>query len=304
MVREKKHYKNKKSYIKKSWQEKVFLFFVYLTIAIFSIAALYPFVNIIAVSFSSSRAITAKEVILWPVEFNLLAYEQLIHDGQLFASMKNTVILTVVGTALNLIATTLVAYVLSKKRLYGRKFFIGMIVFTMLFSGGMIPSFVLMKTLKLLDSYTGLWLMGLISTYNMIVMKTFFEGIPESLCEAAEIDGANEPTILAKIIIPISKPIIATMVLFYSVGWWNGYFNPMLYISSTNKLPMMVKLKMMLDSARMIEVSAGEGISMAVIAPEGLRAASILVVMLPIICVYPFLQKYFVKGVLIGSVKE
>jgi putative aldouronate transport system permease protein len=290
--------------IKMSWGERVFMAVVYTVLTIFTLAALYPFVNVLAVSFSSSRAVGAGEVVLWPVEPNADAYRQLLKDGQIFASMKNTVILTAVGTFLNVAATTLAAYALSKKRLRGRKIFIGMIVFTMLFSGGMIPNFVLIKSLRLMNTYSGLWLMGLISTYNMIVMKTSFEGLPEGLCEAAAIDGANEPAILTRIILPVSKPVMATMVLFYAVGWWNAYFNPMLYLSSTTKFPMMVKLKQMLDTAKMIEVSAGEGLVDATfIAAETYKAASIMVVTIPIVLVYPFLQKYFVKGVMVGSIK-
>lgn len=294
----------KKTKIKMSFGERAFMGIVYLVLAVFTLAALYPFLNIVAVSFSSSRAVGAGEVVLWPVEFNVDAYRQLLRDGQIFGSMKNTVLLTVVGTFLNVFATTLAAYALSKKRLRGRGFFTGMIVFTMLFSGGMIPNFVLIKSLKLMNTFTGLWLMSLISTYNMIVMKTSFEGVSEGLCEAASIDGANEPTILFRIVLPVSKAVVATMVLFYAVGWWNAYFNPMLYLSSTAKFPMMVKLKQMLDTAKMIEVSSGEGlVDSTFIAAETYKAASILVVTLPIVMVYPFLQKYFVKGVMIGSIK-
>lgn len=290
--------------IKMSLGERIFMVMVYAVLTVFTLAALYPFVNVIAVSFSSSRAVGAGEVVLWPVEFNVDAYKQLLLDGQIFSSMKNTVILTAVGTFLNVFATTLAAYALSKKRLRGRKIFVGMIVFTMLFNGGMIPNFVLIKSMNLMNKYSGLWLMSLISTYNMIVMKTSFEGVSESLCEAASIDGANEPTILWRIVVPVSKPVIATMVLFYAVGWWNAYFNPMLYLSSTDKFPMMVKLKQMLDTAKMIEVSAGEGlIDSTFIAAETYKAASIMVVTLPIVLIYPFLQKYFVKGAMIGSIK-
>ncbi|MDO4292555.1 MAG: carbohydrate ABC transporter permease [Eubacteriales bacterium] len=289
--------------VKSSYGEKIFMAIAYTIVALFSICALYPFINVLSTSFSSSRAVGAGEVILFPIEPNLQAYRQLLFDGQILASMKNTVLLTVAGTTFNLVATTLVAYALSKPRLKGRKFFVGMIVFTMLFSGGMIPNFVLIKSLHLMNTFSGLWLMGLISTYNMIVMKTFFEGIPDGLCEAAAIDGANEPTILCRIVLPVSKPVMATMVLFYAVGWWNNYFNPMLYLSSTSKFPMMVKLKQMLDTAKMIEVSAAEGLTQTYIAAETFKAASIIVATLPIICVYPFLQKYFVKGVMIGSIK-
>lgn len=289
--------------VKKTTSEKVFSFCAYLIVTLFTVIALYPFINTIATSFSSARAISAKEVNLLPVEFNVEAYKQLLKDGQIFSSMKNTVLITIVGTTLNMIMTILAAYALSKKRLYGRGFFTGMIVFTMLFSGGMIPNFVLIKSLKLIDSYWALWCMSMISTYNMIVMKTSFEGIPNELCESALIDGANEPTILTKIILPLSKPTLATMVLFYAVGWWNDYFNSMLYINSSNKYPMMVKLKAMLDTAKMIETAASEGASAVTIVPEAYKAAAIIVVMVPIICVYPFLQKYFVKGVMVGSIK-
>lgn len=293
---------------RKTSGENIFTVVVYLVITAFSICALYPFLNILVTSFSSSRAVNSGEVFLWPVEFNTEAYKQLLLDGQIFSSMINTIIMTVVGTLLNLVTTTFAAYSLSKKRLGGRKFFLGMIVFTMMFSGGMIPNFILIKSLGLMNTYSGLWLMGLISTYNMIVMKTFFEGIPESLSEAASIDGANEPKILFSVILPVSMPVIATMILFYAVGWWNSYFNPMLFLSSTSKYPMMVKLKQMLDTAKMLTVNTGSGgtegiLSQITVAEQSFKAASIIVSMLPIICVYPFLQKYFVKGVMVGSIK-
>ena len=293
--------------VKKPAGEIIFAIFVYTFISLFSICALYPFINVIATSFSSSRAVNAGEVFLYPIEFNVDAYKQLLLDGQIFNALKNTVILTVAGTFYNILATTMLAYSLSKKRLRGRKYFIGIIVFTMLFGGGMVPDFILIKELHLMNSYTGLWLMGLVSTYNMIVMKTFFEGLPISLEEAASIDGAGELRILFKIILPLSMPIMATMVLFYAVGWWNSYFTPMMYLQSSNKLPLMVKLKLMLDTAKMITINTtgagSEGVTETTVAAETFKSASILVSTLPIICVYPFLQKYFVKGVMIGSMK-
>ena len=291
--------------VRKTPGEIAFNIFIYIFITAFTICCLYPFINVIATSFSSSRAVSSGEVNLIPVEFNLDAYDQLLLDGQIFRAVKDTIILTVFGTLINLAATTLAAYTLSKKRLMGRNFFIGMIVFTMLFSGGMIPDFILMKSLNLIDSYTGLWLQSLISTYNMIVMKTFFEALPVSLEEAASIDGANDATILFRIILPLSVPIMATMVLFYAVGWWNSYMGPMLYLSSTAKYPLMLTLKQMLDTAQQINIAenSGEGLTQTTIAPETFKAATIVVSTLPIICVYPFLQKYFVKGVMVGSVK-
>jgi len=292
-----------------STSERVFLVITYLVIAMAAMTCLYPFLYVLATSFSSSRAVGAGLVYIWPVEFNMEAYKQLLLDGQVFVAMKNTVIITVVGTALNMFATVLCAYSLSKKRLRGRGIFMGIIVFTMLFSGGLIPSFLLMRSLNLMDKFSGLWALGLVSSFNMIVMRTFFEGLPESLEESAQIDGAADPVILIRLALPLSLPVLATITLFYAVGWWNSYFTPMMYLKTTTKYPLMLKLKQMIDTAQMIVVnqnttSGTEGASANIlIAPETFKAASILVATLPIVMIYPFLQKYFVKGVMIGSVK-
>jgi putative aldouronate transport system permease protein len=292
--------------MKVSWGERVFYFINYVILSLIGLGCLYPFIYIIATSLSSSRAVSSGEVFLWPVEFNLEAHKQLLLDGQIFNSMKNTVLLTVVGTFLCMFSTVLCAYSLSKKRLRGRGIFMGIIVFTMMFSGGMIPNFLLIRSLGLMDSYWALWFSGLQSTYNMIVLRTFFQGIPESLEEAAMIDGAGDPYILFRIVLPLSGAALATITLFYAVGWWNAYFNPMMYISTTLKFPLMVKLKTMLDMAQMLTVQTemGGGVEeQTMVAVETFKAATILISVLPIMCVYPFLQKYFVKGVMIGSVK-
>jgi putative aldouronate transport system permease protein len=287
--------------------EKVFYTCNYMFLTLVGLLCLYPFLYIIATSFSSNRAINSGEVFLWPVEPNLEAYRQILRDGQIFIAMRNTVLLTVVGTGLCMVSTTFCAYALSKRRLLGRGFFTGLIVFTMLFSGGMIPSFLLIRNLGLMDSYWALWLGGLQSTYNMIVMRTFFQGIPESLEEAAQIDGAGDPYILFHIVLPLSTAVLATIALFYAVGWWNTYFSAVMYISSSVKHPLMVKLKAMLDMARLLNNQSASGLlgtgDEIPIAEEAFKAASILISVLPIMCVYPFLQKHFVKGVMIGSVK-
>jgi putative aldouronate transport system permease protein len=282
--------------------EKIFSGFNYLFILLLSATCLYPFLYILGTSFSSMRAVVSGEVFLWPVDFNTEAYRQLFLDRQIFISMRNTVQLTVVGTGLNMIATILCSYALSKKRLNGRNIFMMIIVFTMMFSGGMIPSFLLIRNLRLMDSYGALWFSGLIATYNMIILRTFFQAIPESLEEAAQIDGASDPYILFRIVLPLSGAALATITLFYAVGWWNTYFSAVLYISSAEKFPLMVKLRAMLDTAKNMTVMTDLGDEME-LAQETYRAASIIVSTLPIICVYSFLQKYFVKGVMIGSLK-
>ena len=288
--------------MKTSPGEKLFIAFNYLFLSCIAFACLYPFLYIIATSFSSYRAVVSGEVFLWPVEFSLDAYRQLLIDGQIFLAMRNTVLLTLVGTFLNMFTTVLCSYSLSKKRLRGRGIFMALIVFTMMFSGGMIPNFLLIRSLGIMDTYWALWLSGLVSTYNMIVLRTFFQGIPESLEEAAQIDGASDPCILVRIVLPLSGAALATITLFYSVSWWNSYFSPMLYLSTSSKFPLMVRLRSMLDAARNMNVST-EHSDIITVAQETFRAATILAATLPIICVYPFLQKYFVKGVMIGYVK-
>jgi putative aldouronate transport system permease protein len=293
--------------MKTTFREKVFYTCNYIFLTLVGLVCLYPFLYIIATSFSSNRAINSGEVFLWPVEPNPEAYRQLFRDGQIFISMRNTVFLTIIGTGLCMVSTTLCAYALSKRRLLGRGFFTGLIVFTMLFGGGMIPSFLLIRNLGLMDSYWALWLGGLQSTYNMIVMRTFFQGIPESLEEAAQIDGAGDPYILLRIVLPLSTAVLATIALFYAVGWWNTYFSAVMYISSSIKHPLMVKLKALLDMARLLNNQSERGLlgtgDEIQIAEEAFKAAAILISVLPIMCVYPFLQKHFVKGVMIGSVK-
>ncbi|CAN7610129.1 carbohydrate ABC transporter permease [Paenibacillus sp. LjRoot56] len=278
----------------------------YTVLAICSLIALYPFWYEIAASFSSSRAITAGEVSLWPIEFNTEAYQRLFQDGQLFVAMRNTVLVTIVGTVLNMALTLLAAYPLSRRRLMGRTSILMFITFTMLFVSGVIPNFILVKSLGLMDTYWALWLPSLISTYNMFVMKTFMEGLPEELEESAAIDGAGDWRILAQIIVPLCKPILAALSLFYAVGWWNSYFNVLLYVTKTTMQTLTLKLYQLIlqvDQSLLDNTSGSEGVSHVVLTPEGIKAAAIVIAVTPILIVYPFLQKHFVKGVLIGSVK-
>ncbi|OME86042.1 ABC transporter permease [Paenibacillus sp. FSL A5-0031] len=282
----------------------IFRWLNYILLALLAYMALFPFINVIAVSFSSSRAINAAEIFMWPVDFNVEAYLKLLKDGQLIVAMKNTIIITVIGTALNMIFTIIAAYPLSKARLKGRNVMLMAILFTMLFSGGLIPNFLLINSIGLTNTYWALWLPALISAYNMFVMKSFLEGLPDEMEESAAIDGAGDFTILWRIILPLSKPVIAALTLFYAVGWWNSYMNVLIYIRSTDKVSLMVKLYQMIDlvSPELLRGS-GEGVSQISITPEGIRAAAVVFAIVPILCVYPFLQKHFIKGVLLGSIK-
>ncbi|WP_246246160.1 carbohydrate ABC transporter permease [Paenibacillus lemnae] len=275
----------------------------YVLLALCAYTTLFPFINIIAVSFSSSRAINAAEVFMWPVEFNINAYFNLIKDGQLFVAMKNTFLITVVGTVLNMVFTIIAAYPLSKSRLRGRNTMLMLILFTMLFSGGLIPNFLLINSLGLVNSYWSLWFPALISVYNMFVMKSFMEGLPQELEESAQIDGAGEARVLWQIVLPLCKPVIAALTLFYAVGWWNSYMNVLIYIRDTDKLSLMVKLHQMISLLSPEMLRSGEGVQQVVLTPEGIRAAAVVIAIVPILCVYPFLQRHFIKGVLLGSVK-
>lgn len=278
----------------------------YLILGFLSLLALYPFWYVIMSSFSSSRAITAGEVSLWPVEFNIEAYLRLFDDGQLIVAMWNTIEVTLVGTFLNIVLTTLAAYPLSRRRLMGRSPLLMFIIFTMLLTAGVIPNFILVKSLGLMNSYWSLWLPALISTYNMFVMKTFMEGLPEEIEESAAIDGAGDWRILIQIILPLCKPIMAALSLFYAVGWWNSYFNVLLYITKSTHQTLTLKLYQMILQVNQSLLNNGggsEGVEQVMLTPEGIKAAAIVIAVTPILVVYPFLQKHFVKGVLIGSVK-
>jgi len=271
-----------------------------------SLLTLFPFWYEIVASLSSSRAITSGEVFLWPIEFNTVAYSRLFDDGQLIMAMGNTIIVTIVGTLFNVIMTIMAAYPLSRKRLVGRNGLLLCITISMLFVAGLIPNFILIKSLGLMNSYWAIWLPGLISTYNMFVMKTFMEGLPEEIEESASIDGAGDWRILLQIYLPLCKPILAALSLFYAVGWWNSYFNVMLYITESTKLTVMVKLYQMIslvDSNLLNNMGGNEALEQVLLTPEALKAAAVVIVVTPILCIYPFLQKHFVKGVLIGSVK-
>ncbi|MBD2847772.1 carbohydrate ABC transporter permease [Paenibacillus sp. IB182496] len=274
---------------------------LYLFLLLCAAVTVFPLVNVLAVSLSSSRAIIAGEVGLWPVERNVAAYERLFRDGQLLVALKNTVVITLIGTLLHMVATTPAAYSLAKRRLRGRPLFTFMVLFSMLFGTGLIPLFLLVKQLHLINTFWAVWLPGLVSAYNLFVMKSFFEGMPPELEESAAMDGASDLTVFLRLTLPLSKAILAAISLFYAVALWNTYANALYFISKSELLPVTVKLYQMLQTP--LDALLGGGDAALYIQPEGLKAAAIMITVAPILCVYPFLQKHFVKGVLIGSVK-
>lgn len=291
--------------IKDSLRERLFHLFVVVFVFLAALTCLYPILNIAAISFSDNNAILSGKVGLIPVGFQTSAYQAVFTDSSMIRSLCFTVILTVSSAAFSVLMTMLAAYPLSKKRLFGRNVFLPVIMFTMYFTGGMIPTYLVVKQLNLIDTVWALLLPGAISTYNMIIMKTFFTNIPESLEESACIDGANEIVILFRIVLPLSMPIIATMILFYAVTRWNAYMDALLYINKVELYPLQLKLRQLITSASSLDqvINDMAGVPEQALIPETVKSASLIFATLPILLVYPWLQKYFVKGVMIGSVK-
>lgn len=277
------------------------LLYVFLTILVF--ICLYPFLNVLAYSLSGYNAVLSGKVTFFPIDFNLAAYKEILGKSQMWIAMEVTVIVTLLGTLIGLILTIFAAYGLSRKTLPGRKALSGIILFTMYFSGGIIPTFLVVKGLGMYDSLTALYIPQAVNVFNFIVMRTFFRELPESLEEAAKIDGATDMGVLIKIILPLSVPIIATIGLFYAVQYWNGYFDALLYIQSPDKYTLQLRLRSLLFADELNNAGANaEGVGTQVMT-QSLKMACVAVSTIPILVVYPWLQKYFVKGVMLGSVK-
>lgn len=279
------------------------LFINGLLIAILAFICLYPFLNVLAYSVSGYNAVLSGRVTFYPIDFNIDAYKQILGKKQIWQAMRNTVYITFAGTALSLVLTVLASFALSRKDLPGRSIFTGIILFTMYFSGGMIPTFLVVKNLGLFDTSFALYVPQAINVFNFIVMRTFFKNIPESLEEAARIDGASYMKVLIKMILPLSVPIIATIGLFYAVGYWNTYFDALIYIQKPELYTLQLRLRSLLFGEELNNSNANaEGIGTQVMS-QSLKMATVAVSTIPILIVYPWLQKYFVKGVMIGSVK-
>lgn len=275
-----------------------------LVLVILCLTCVLPFIHLAAKSISSNSAVMAKSVFLWPEGLTFDAYASLFRDGSMVRSMIYSVWVTMIFTLLGMIACTCAAYPLSKKRLKGRMFFTFVLMLPMYFGAGLIPSYLLMKDLHLLDTMWVLILPLIYSPYNMLIMKTFFQSsIPDSLEESAFLDGATNIQILFKIVLPLSKPILATLSLFYAVGRWNAYADNKYYIKTDTLKMIQYKLYQMVASATEAQTTTLSEAAAVTSTPEVLQAASIMFVTIPIICIYPFLQKYFVKGVMIGAVK-
>ena len=279
-------------------------FLIMFILTILSLTCILPFVHLAAKSISSNTAAMQKSVVLLPKGINFDAYSSIFQDGTLVRSFVYSVWVVLIFTALGMIACTCAAYPLSKKRLKGRAFFTFILMFPMYFNAGLIPTYLLMKSFHLLNTMWVLILPLIYSAYNMLIMKSYFQSsIPDSLEEAAFLDGASNFQILFRIVLPLSKPILATLSLFYAVGRWNAYADNKYYITSEALKMIQYKLYQLVASATEAQTATLSEAIEVTSTPEVLQAACIMFATIPIICIYPFLQKYFVKGVMIGAVK-
>lgn len=288
-------------------QDKVVYFINYIFLALFLVAVLYPLIYVASCSFSSGEALMSGRVRLLPVDFTWDSYKAVFKYDSIWVGYRNSVIYTVLGTLISMILTILAAYPLSRDDFQGKKFLTGLFLFTMMFSGGLIPNYLLVKNLGMIDSIWAVILPGSISAYNIIVARTFFkQNIPRELLEAAQVDGCSDFRFFSRIVLPLSAPIIAVLCLWVAVGLWNGYFAPMIYINSEEKYPLQLVLRRILLMSQVNFSSSNvdpEQIARNRHLSEMLKYATIIISSLPLMIIYPFVQKYFVKGVMIGSVK-
>lgn len=289
--------------MKRTMGEKIFNVFNVLALVMFSIVCLYPFWYTLVLSLSSTADAVKDGLHLFTLNPDFSAYRQVLADDNIITAYMNTIFRTVVGTAMALLVTLMYAYGISRKDLPARKLLSFLLVFTMLFSGGTIPTYLVIKSLKLLDNRWVYILPMLITAYNAIIAKSFFQSIPESLHESAVLDGASEFRIFFEIYIPLSKAIIMTLLLWIAVGHWNSWYDAMIYMNDDTKIPMQLLLQRMVENSRTTVMNSSLDANAVTVMPATIRSATIIVAVLPILAVYPFIQKYFMGGVMLGAVK-
>lgn len=288
---------------KRSMGDRIFDAIVYAILVVVFLIVFFPLMYVVSTSFASARELALNKFLIFPKHPTLEVYQYIFSTSTFLRSMIVTIVITVVGTLVNLVMTCLMAYPLSRKALPGRSVIMTAVTFTLVFSGGMIPMYLVVNSLGLIDTYTSLILPGAISSFNLILVKNFFQEIPESLIDAAQIDGSSEMNTLAKIVLPLSKPALATFTMFYAVGHWNQFMQPLLYLNDSKKWTIQILLRQVV---LMSQSGVGDEDAMPpgfVLPVKSLKMACIVVSTLPIIAAYPFMQKYFDKGVMSGSIK-
>jgi putative aldouronate transport system permease protein len=290
--------------IKESKGDKLFLFSIYFILFLVLIIVLYPLIYVLSSSFSSPAAVTSGRVILWPVDFSLKGYEKLLLTPQIMSGYANSLFYTTAGTLISVILTVMIAYPLSRKSFFGRKILMMLLTFTLLFTGGLIPTYMVVKQMGLINSRWALLIPNAVWVWQVIIARTFFQtSIPDELIDSSEIDGCSDIRFLSSVVIPLCKPIIAVLVLFYAVGQWNAYFDALIYLKSAGLYPLQLILRSIIINNN--SSSAGDALKFVEKQQlaELLKYSLIVVASLPVLILYPFVQRYFVQGLLIGSVK-
>lgn len=295
---------SRKNKIKKSLGDQIVDVLIYVILGLIALSTVLPFLYVLAGSFATEKELTEKAFFIIPTVWSKNAYEYAIKTVNILRGLRNSLFLTAFGTFMCMLFSLCFAYPLSKDHLRGRNGIMNMVIVTMLFSGGMIPSFIVYQAYGLYDTYWALVLPGLISPFNMIIIKKFFQGLPTELDEASYVDGANDLQIFTKVALPLSKPVIASISLFYGVGFWNDYFGSMIYLQTPAKYPIQIQLRSIILQSSQLADSAMFDLDTNGAPPDkAVKMACTVIATVPILCVYPFVQKYFTKGVMVGAVK-
>lgn len=292
--------KEQGSHIRRSLGSRIFDVINLALLLLLALVTFYPFWDCLVVSFSSLKSYLGTNIHLWPSEWSFEGYSYMLKNADLWRSYANSIFITVVGTLINMLITTMAAYVLSKKELKGQRVLMFLMVFTMMFSGGIIPTYIIVKDLHLMNSLWAMILPSAVSTYNLIILRNFFLDLPLELEEAALLDGCTEMGVLFRIMLPISKPALTTVTLFYAVDHWNNFFSAIMYINDKKAWPLQLFLRSMLFESDAAYSSGGESLFLL---GQPMKMAAVMMAIIPIMCAYPFFQKYFTKGVMVGAVK-
>ena len=290
--------------VKKSLADRIIDVVIYVVLGLIALSTVLPFMYVVAGSFATDKELTERAFFILPRVWSLNAYKYAIHSSNILQGLFNSIKLTVLGTVSCMVFSLIFAYPLSKPHLRGRNFIMNMVIVTMLFGGGMIPSYIVYTSYGLLDSYWALVLPGLINPFNMIIIKKFFQDLPVELEDAAYVDGATDLQVFYKVALPLSKPVIASISLFYGVGFWNDYFSSMIYLRTASKYPIQILLRSIILLSNSVSESAQDYYDMNGAPPDkAVKMACTVIATVPILAIYPFVQKYFTKGVMVGAVK-
>lgn len=289
--------------VKKSLGDRIVDVIIYVVLGLIALSTVLPFLYVLAGSFATEKELTEKAFFIIPSVWSINAYKYAIQTANILRGLRNSVLITILGTVMCMLFSLTFAYPLSKSHFRGRNWIMNLVIVTMLFSGGMIPTYIVVQTYGLLDSWWALVLPALINPFNMIIIKKFFSGLPVELDEASYMDGANDLQIFVKVALPLSKPVIASISLFYGVGFWNDYFNAMIYLQDAKKFPIQIQLRsIILQTAKIADTLIDYDMN-GTPPDKAVKMACTVIATVPILIVYPFVQKYFTKGVMVGAVK-